>query len=129
MRIPLRFTPNATCAGIEWSESFASETCFAVIGVLIGEMLKGHGTNSAECNTARAVASSNRRGGGCLGHRGERLHGIDAIDANDGVGLGAFETGIGVAERIGKRFAEKIVKFGCGKAVNSLGHGSLLGLG
>ena len=47
------------------------------------------------------------------------------------LGFGAFEDGIGMAERVGQRFVGKIVETGCDRRIGSLSHGSppWLGLG
>ena len=159
-----------TCAVIESSESFASETCFAVIGVLVGEMVKGHRTNPAERLRHTAAPHPVIYAEGKLDRRSERPHGLyandrrnqrnleamvgiaqelfdrfgieptaDLLRCRDGktgagefgqaaalhfvferfaLAFGALQTGVGIAERIGKRFIGKIVR-----------SGSLLGLG
>jgi hypothetical protein len=47
------------------------------------------------------------------------------------LGLGALQDGVGMAERVGKRWVGKVVKAGWGydRNVGSLGHGSLRWLG
>jgi hypothetical protein len=47
------------------------------------------------------------------------------------LGLGALQDGVGMAERVGKRWVSKVVKAGWGydRDVGSLGHGSLRWLG
>src|SRR5581483_12484291 len=44
-------------------------------------------------------------------------------------GFGAFEDGVGMAERIGQRFVRKIMETRCDRRIDSLSHWSLLWLG